>query len=274
MRALVLAAWLVTSTAAYSQTPSNAGSSNPLAGPRVEAKERKATLIARDFEGKLRRLETTAEEAGLELLELTDEERAACRRILDERAAILDKVVAGNLDLLVEIGNASQAGDKAALLRLAGEVYKKLEPLRQRGTLQKELSGVLPEKKAVRLQDLAREYRSAVRDEIVAEAKSRGETLRPAQGLARAGLAELGQEIRRSYERQIAAGTAELEALISKLDLTPEQDGKVRNMVSTFFQETKGRATPAQKRDLFFRVMGVLNLDQKRELLKQAFQRG
>jgi hypothetical protein len=272
MRFLIPAAILGLSTSAWAQP--SPGAENPLAGPRVTAKKVKPTLVARDFEGKVRRLEVPAEEAALELLELTEEERAACQRVLDARSAILDRIVGSNLELLVQIGNATQAGDRPALVRLAGNVHERLEPLRRRGTLQKELAGVLPEAKGVRLQDLAGEYRTALRDEIVREAKSKGERLRPAQGLARVGLLELGQEIRRSYYRQIAAGTAELESVIGKLGLTPEQEGKVRGMVLTFFQETMGKASPAQKRDLFLRVMATLEPGQKRELLRYISERG
>ncbi len=267
MRTAMLLLMLATPALGQAQ----AGGPNPLAGPKVSAAAA-ATLVERDFQGRLRRLDLPPEEAALELISLTAEQRAACSAILQERAVILDKVVAGNLDLLVELANASQAGDKAALLRLAGEVYRELEPLRRRGSLESEFLRALPEGPGVRLQTLVGQYRTALRDEVVADAKAKGETLRVRQASARVALFELGQEIRRSYERQIAAGTAELEALIARLELRPEQDMKIRNMVSNFFIETKGKADAAQKRGLFLRVLAVLDGPQKRALLRYALQ--
>jgi hypothetical protein len=275
MRAVTAFLCLSAASGVYAQPagPSSTGPA-PLAGPSVPAEQRATSLVHRDFEGKLQRLETSPEEAALERLSLDEATSERVDKILAERAAILDKVVSGNLELLVEINNAAQSGDKAALLRLAGDVYRQLQPLRDRGTLLAELGRALPADQHRRLQDMVLEYRRALRDDVTAEAAAKGETLKPRQSAGRQALAELGQEIKRSYERQISAGLAELETLLQKLELSPEQDGKVRTLITQHFERTKGKPTPAQKRELFFNLMAVLDGRQKRTLLGLAIQRG
>jgi len=243
----------------------------PLSGPKIAAAAARATLVERDFEGRLRELEVSPEESAIALLNLDAQAQRRVDAVLAERAAVIDRIVSGNLELLVRLSSAMQA-EPAERVQLVMEASEALKPLRHRGPLLQEIGGVLPEDKAAELNRLVVEYRAALRDDILAESKSRGENLRPAQVAARMRLAGVGQEIRRSYDRLIAAGTERLERTISRLNLTPEQDGKVRNLVFDFFQQTMGKATESQKRELFVRLLTQLDAKQRRELMRMVIQ--
>jgi hypothetical protein len=177
----------------------------------------------------------------------------------------MDTMVRENLGLIVNVKNASESGDKAELVRLLGQVREKLAPLTARGTMLEELRGVLTSADYASVEGLVKEYRSAVMEDLRAE----GGRARPAQLAVREGLVELGQEIKRSYERQFSARAAEFEKVLSKLDLRPEQEQTIRTMVHDHFQETMGRATPQQNRVLFVRILGTLNREQQVKLLQE-----
>jgi hypothetical protein len=143
----------------------------------------------------------------------------------------------------------------------------KLQPLNARGNLGTELRGTLDEAKAKQYDTILAEYRKAAADEANREAKARGERLTPRQIETRENLQSLGAEIKRSYERQITAKVTEFDRIIGQLGLEPEQETNIRNLVTEFGQQTKGKATPEQRRDLFFRIMARLNPDQQRKLM-------
>ena len=83
-----------------------------LAGPTVQITPAPPTHEKRDFNGSLIRPDMAIEEAALELLDLTAEERAAAQIVLDKRAAILDGVVADNLELLIQFNGAADGNPR------------------------------------------------------------------------------------------------------------------------------------------------------------------
>ncbi|MFN0131344.1 MAG: hypothetical protein ACKVW3_02235 [Phycisphaerales bacterium] len=245
-----------------------------LAGPKVSERST-TTLIERDFAGKVKRLDTPPEEASLALLDLDEATRAATTRILNERAAIMDGIVRDNIDLLLKFVTARQGGDRAAIVSLLGEFNAKLEPLRARGELVDEIHDALPPAMRGRFTTLVTEYRKAVTDEAAGEAKTKGERARPRAAAMRERLADLGLEVKRSYERLIGAGQRDFEALIEELQLAPEQETKVRNLAQEYVQKTKGKPTPAQQRQLVTSIMAHLTPEQNKVLLsKLAAARG
>jgi hypothetical protein len=268
MRRLLLAVLMVTIPVS-AQT----GEPGPLSGPRVASPAPRVTLVERDFEGRLRRLEASPEEAALSRLNLAEATRAKADAVLAARAAVVDKIVGGNIELLLRLSTSGQA-DRLEQVQLAGEAFDALRPLRERGPLLKELRDALPGAEAAELSRLVTEYRKALREEISADARAKGERLGPRQAAARAYQSLLGDEIRRSYDRQIACGTAMLERAIGRLNLTPEQDTTIRNMVLDFVQKTMGKATESQKRDLFLGILVHLDARQRRELIRMVIQGG
>lgn len=238
-----------------------------LSGPKVAETTSERTLVQRDFSGKVRRLEVPPEEAAIELLTLDEGARARVQRVLDERAAIMDRILADNLDLLVRFQSARERRDR---LKLLGEFRVAMEPLEARGTLRAELRAELPKSEAGRFDQLVDGYWETVTKEAVAEAKASDPKAKAGEVIVRERLQALGNEVRRAYDRRITQSVKQLDEFLAKLNLTPEQDAEVRGHVTRFVERTKGNANPAQRRELFGKILAGLNADQKRLLIAEV----
>lgn len=247
--------------------PAIARQTEPLGGPTVKERPAKATLVERDFKGKLKRTEVPPEEAALGLLALEPEVKAKTDAVLAARGAVLDPIVVDNVELVVKLYNARLAGDRRDQISVMTEFMKKLQPLNARGRLADELRGALPKDKAAQFDAILAEYRKVATDEASAEARRNNEFVNARTLETRENLASLGLEIKRSYERQISSKAAEFDRVIAQLGLKTEQETKIRNMVTEFTQQNKGKGTPEQKRALFFRIMAQLDPDQQKRLV-------
>lgn len=241
-----------------------------LKGPKVEVPAAKATLVEHDFKGRLKRLEVPPEEAALKLLAVDDATKARTDKVFTERAAVLDRAVIENLELIAQIHSAGQSGDKAEALRLFQEFAKKLDSLKARGKLVDEVKAALPDDKRDRYAALVKEYHEAgVKDTMAASGE---EKLTLKEAVGREVLQAVGREIKRSYDRQITGKSADYEKLLATLELRPEQESRVRNMVTDYVQVTKANPTAEQKRDLFWKIHKELDRDQRQKLV--AYYRG
>jgi hypothetical protein len=267
------------------EKPSRGAASVPgaevLSGPKVDETAGRSTLVEYDFQGRVERLETSPEEAALGMLKLDEATKKATAEILAERTAVLDKIVVENIPLLIRFQTAQKAGDKRDLADLTKDLAAKLEPLRDKGKLKERLLVVLPEDQRSRFDTLVTGYWKAVldeaRDDAAKQAKEAGkrsgrlattrEALRKEIALA------VGQEIKRSYERTIGQRAADFEKLLADLGLDPETERKVRGMVTDHVQKYLGSSTPAQNRELFFRILSVLNEEQRAKAIELARER-
>lgn len=247
--------------------------SPPLSGPKVEPEAPVRTLISRDMQGDLRPLETSPEEAALALLTLSANERAAVDRILQARASILDNVIRENLLLLLRAqGLASEGAAREDAMAALRELSKALAPLRQRGTLRGEVTLVLDKAHAAEFGALLDDYWQAVIDDALAKERQTNPRATASSVALRERLKAFGQEVRRSYDRQIAAGQAKVDAMIATLGLSPEQEGKVRNLVTDYFQKTAGNPTPAQRREFFAGLTRELTPTQRLALMDALYK--
>jgi hypothetical protein len=155
---------------------------------------------------------------------------------------------------------------KMALLREYREVFKELEA---KGKLQDQVKAVLPKDQAARSDELIAGYWDTVVADAQQEAKKNKETAGRVEILTREGLLAFGGEIRRSYERQIASKTKELEEFLGKLGLTPEKEAKIRTMFADSFIATKGKATGQQRRELMQRVLKELDAEQRKIVIRE-----
>jgi hypothetical protein len=248
---------------------------NPLAGPEVSPAgadgAANKSLVERDFEGKVKKLEERPEEAALRLLTLSAREKAATDAVLAERSAMLDKLVRENINLLVRAQTAREGGSQDERKAIYAEFREKLAPLTANGTFEEQIARGLTPENAERFRAITREYWQAVMQEPGdMEGQGRGGGAR-----VRLGLETMGQEIKRAYERVIGEGTEKIERLVAELQLTPEQQGKIREISIKFAQESKQKATGLQKAKLFLQIRRELTPEQRErfaELIRE--QRG
>lgn len=256
--------------------PASTTETEPLRGPSAATPVARATIVEREFSGALKRVEGDPTLAALAKIELTPEQRAACARVIDERHAALDRLVADNLKEIVAIHNAKQSGDKEELRTTMRALYTKAKGVLKQTRLSEELKGVLPEAKHAELTNiLAEYYAAAIRTRSDAAAReTASETAGKEAALfdeRRAASAELlvtfGAELKSSYARVFGSRKEDFEKLLGELNLTPEQDAKVRQIVTDAFQKSLGKPTPAQNARMVLEIAGLLSLEQRKLVL-------
>lgn len=84
--------------------------SNPLAGPTVVVSTENKSLVERDAEGKLVRLDTRPENAALGMLGLKPDQVAPARQILIDRAAAVSELLDKHQALFLKLQAARQGG--------------------------------------------------------------------------------------------------------------------------------------------------------------------
>lgn len=242
---------------------------SPLAGPRVvEAGEGTRSLVRHGYDGSVTRLEVPPEEAAVGLLTLDDAARAGVERVFSGRAAVLDRLVLDNLDKLIELNTAGQAGDKPRVAALAMELIAKSAPMREHGLLRDEVAAALPRESRAEYLRLVEGYWRAIGD----EAKEKGKGRLGAVVQERGRL--LGEAVRRSLERQIdPKGEEDFDRLIARLELRPEQETRVRHMAEEFILGARFRPTQAQEVAFIARVAAMLDAEQRGRLAAYIAER-
>ena len=241
------------------------GAPDPLAGPRITTAVKKLTLVERDFDGKVRRLEVSPEEEAVRRLELDEATKGKVNEAIAARSKLFDDFVRQNLDLLLKF--ASSHGNKADRGMLLRETFEKAAPIREHGRLQEHVLAVLPEDKKQAFTQLVDEYRNAVIAEEAKLPNEQGKQSGRTGAAMRVGLEQFGQDVKRAYERVIAEGQGKLETFLKNLDLSTEQDQKIRKMVVDFYTQYLGKEAPAgAKLELVMKVAAELEPAQKRKL--------
>ncbi|MBX9735292.1 MAG: hypothetical protein K2X32_00060, partial [Phycisphaerales bacterium] len=154
--ALAFALCAVPSLSAEPATPRD-----PLAGPSVSEKKKPLTLIERDADGRVKRLEVTPAEAASKIMPLSKETREKVDNVIVTQAATMDQVVRDNFDLIVKAAGAFDSKDKVASTRYVQELWQVSEPVRKRGQLVEQIAKVLSKAEAYQLRSLVREYLKA-----------------------------------------------------------------------------------------------------------------
>lgn len=303
----ILAACLLTSAAAAQPAPQkapqkapaqtkpandaahadDAADAAPLRGPAVDTTAKAApSLVQRDFAGRIVKLDIPPAEAAAKLMTLDDDARAQVDRILLERSRILDKIVTDNLELLVRLQGAREGGEREEVARVFQELSAKAQPLRDRGQLAQELLGVLPDEQGRELRRLMQEYWQAIVKQELDDKKNPGgvmdDAAAPAANPRRDNrevmrqemLAVVGGEIRRAYERTIGSAARDFDTLLAELNVTPEQESRIRKIVGDSFQASYGKATVQERTAVFAKVYEVLDEQQKTEVIRRLGPHG
>lgn len=239
-----------------------------LAGPKVVERERtKASIVEREFDGKLKRLEQHPALVALDKLDLSPEQRAKATEVVISRNTQLDTIVRDNLREIIEAALAKQAGDQAATRAKFGELLKKARPFLDRGTLMSELRPALPIDQYQQLKNAVDEYNAAATKDAMSSPSGKRQN-RLGAALAQ-GFEGFGLEVKASYERVFADRNKEFEELLQHLDLTPEQESKVRQKVLDLVQKTYGKPTKAQQVRVFLDIYSELTPEQRKKLAQR-----
>lgn len=258
-----------------------------LGGPSVTIEADAPTLVERDYEGRLRELDTRPEVAAIGLLGLTDAERQNVDALVLERAKLVDAIVFDNLDLLTQLQTVrsnAQAGQGAGEGTGRGmdesqratvrEFFQAVAPLREQEPLVDHFAAALPEAKRETYRALVREWNEAQAAEAAGDEsqqrRRRGPGGQGSRGPVRgADMAAIRIEMRAAYDRGVADRTQRLDSLIDRLELTPEQEGEVRAMIRAFGEANGQNPTQAQRAELMRQILATLEPEQRRAAIER-----
>jgi hypothetical protein len=254
--------------AAPSARPSN--DDDALRGPTIDRPAERAehSIVERDFSGRLKKLDDHPVLVALTRLDLTPEQRAAADRVLGDRAAVIDAIVRDNLREIIELDGARKSGDAAAVKKLQTDLLEKARPFFKRGTMLAELMPVLPEDKFTELKKMVEEYNRAAAQDRSNDPMSGKDKPNAIGGLLAQGFENFGAEARASFRRVVEAGGKDFDRLIQMLQLTPEQEGKVRQKAGDLYQKTYGKPTKAQQIRLLLGIYAELDTEQRHRLAR------
>lgn len=252
-----------------------------LAGPSVDSGQTKLTLVERDFSGEFQRLDRHPAEAALDLVleryAVDESARLAIQAVLLERQRVLDDLVVNRLDLLVKLSNGGNERDRAEAIKALRQA---MAPIAQKGALGDRIRRNLPADAAAEHERLQREYtRAAIGHRVeLLKAENPGSRQRGLRLRAQAIeiLVSLGDEVKRAYERTLVQDAERLESIIRMLDLSPEQEGKVRAIIREYGEKTlinkETEDDEMGRLGVFLRVAAELTPEQRRTLM--AYTRG
>jgi Spy/CpxP family protein refolding chaperone len=147
-----------------------------LAGPRVEAGEKPATLVERNLDGSMKRPDAPIAEAALERLELDEATRVKVDLFLAERAGVIDSIVKQNLETLNTMRTDREARGPEVRREHAQRLTELFKPVLEKGPLEAQIAALLPEAQREPYLGMIREHREAMIAERVRNARGpRGE---------------------------------------------------------------------------------------------------
>ncbi len=276
-----------------------------LAGPKIAAKDaEKRTIVRRDFQGKLERLEERPEIAAVRMLPLDEATRAKVDAIIAERAVVVSQITLEHYELFAKFQGAFAPGpvsaesrrERVALVRELREVAKPLfEP-----AFVETLAKAMPEEHGNELREMVGAYREAVmasdaaerggqtetRDETMMSGEAEGakaadEEKSPTEGrrggrgdrMRRAIDAQVyevrlvGREMGKSFQTFIADKQQRAEDLYALVDVTPEQRAKIDAIVRKDGEAAALMPTDAQRRERFQKILAVLTPEQRKKFM-------
>ncbi len=255
-----------------------------LSGPKVQTPQTKDSLVERNFEGEMKQLQIRPEVAAIEKLDLSDDEKQGVERVMQKRAALVERALYDNMALFLEVQGLRQSGavgpnasgDEST--RRKGrekmlEMQEKVQPLlhpRLSDTLASELTPEHREQFLAMLKEHAEE--SAATNERDASSQPR----RAAGGPRSAERVELGNTLRemaRALSSIVEERRGRTEELLRTVQATPEQEEKIRAAVRDVGSVADGpNASPERRAEIMRKVMEILTPEQRQALI--ASRRG
>ncbi|MBS0197650.1 MAG: hypothetical protein JSR77_12925 [Planctomycetes bacterium] len=257
---------LIAATGAFAQS-STGDESSLLAGPKTAAGAAAPTLVERGMDGRLVRPEARPEVAALALITLTPEQREPVTEFLNTRAAKVTELLKDHRDLLLKIQAARQSDAREELMPLLRELRSFAVPLVE-PPLMEQLAAKLPGEQAGQLRSIVGEYMRAVMAEESAKAPDnadrRGAVAAQYTPIPpRIEVMLLVRELARTLGEVVKERKERTDALIKPLDLTPEQDAKVRAIIRNAGEQANGSPSAQARREMWEKIMQELTPEQR-----------
>jgi len=235
-----------------------------LAGPRLADEADERTLVRFEFNGNLRRLDRTPEEAALDALNLPRAVRDRADEIMRMRRTVLDEYVRGDLEILIAIQKARQAGNKPEAETLVVEVANRVEGINGPIRLRDAIASTLPETERREFHRMIDDYwRALVLDETQ-QGQNRKEKMTLAQARSRVVLNAASTELRRAFERQYKPRENALAELARLLELKSDQEATIGKPIRELAERTKTKPSAREAYDLTNKVLAQLEPLQRR----------
>jgi hypothetical protein len=256
-----------------------------LAGPSIAAEsEPGKSLVERDFNGALVRLETRPEVAAVRLLTLDAEQQRSIDALISARTSGVRELTFDHLDLFLAVQSARQSGaiGPGAGGRPSTDIASKIRELRSLAAplldppLVEQIAVALPLGQRDAYRAVVKEYADALIAEGAGERGMGEGAPRPRQtdsafASQRLEFNQLLREMARSLSAVVAERREQFDALIATVNATPEQTMRIQ----TILRETAGQpgkpATLEERAATARKIMDVLTPEQ-RVLLRAARQ--
>jgi Spy/CpxP family protein refolding chaperone len=237
----------------------------PLAGPRVDPPEAEhATLVVQDIDGRVRRPETSPEEAAARLLELDAQTRARVDTLFADRARALEEFIENNLDLMLRLVTAESAPGREKFA-LVVEAVNKTESLRKNGPLDAQVRGLLDDRQRREFDRLMKGYWDAIAAEDRRQPKPKGRV----GAIIDERFKSLGREVEAAYKRCERTGGVLYHYLFDSIDVTAEQEKQLRALCANYAMNGVDNNDKKAQGVMFASLVQVLTPEQGAELAKK-----
>jgi hypothetical protein len=263
-----------------------------LAGPSVAVSpaEAKLTIIDRGFDGMLEPLDAEPETAAVFRLKLDEEslwavlarDAARSKAFSDFVTAHYEQVLAAGSDL--QAMRSMEPADRAAAFGRIRKLFADMQPFAARGTLIDECSAILTAEQQTEARRMVTEWHAARKAELRREIfpDGTGELDRQADERLefRMRLESIGGMVKRTITQRAESRKAQFEDVTNRLDLTPEQTEKVRNLFMEIgVQEIQGKREPSaysmrERQHIFGELAKILDEPQRAKLRDMIINRG
>ena len=263
-----------------------------LAGPSVAASpaDVKPTIIDRGFDGMLETLDAEPETAAVFRLKLDDDSLRAIEARDAARSKAFSDFVTAHYDQVLAAGSDLQAmrsmepADRAAAFGRIRKLFADMQPFTARGTFIEECSDLLTAEQQTEARRMVTEWHTARKAELRREIfpDVTGELDRQADERLefRMRLESIGGMVKRTITQRADSRKAQFEDVTKRLDLTPEQTEKVRNLfMEISVQEIQGKREPGaysmrERQQIFGELAKILDETQRGKLRDLIISRG
>jgi len=235
-----------------------------LAGPRVQEQAKMPTLVHFGADGRVLALDDREEILAIDLLELSEPEREPIDRLIRLRLADVMSGGLKRIPLVLELQEATASGEATKIDDVLMRYARRNRPIwGNRVALAQVVEEALPARVRTEYRRLIAEYQDAwVATKASENTKGREELLADLEREKRIA------DIRRPTEARLAQARAKFDAISKRLDLTTDQEGKLRTLVQEYATNTNYRPSGRDGLKLLQDMFTVLTWEQRVEMAK------